>query len=96
MKQRNLKLTALALAALMLLSCLLVLTTAAQPAEYSSYANSGKRDELCLSLDGTGVSDYYTGSYTYDNLITMSAGNLKSSLQALMKNTHTTINRGDY
>ena len=91
MKQRNLKLTALALAAIMLLSCLLVLTTAAQPAEYSSYANSGRRDELCLSLDGTGVSDYYTGSYAYDNLITMSAGNLKSSLQSLMKSTHKKI-----
>ena len=69
MKQRTLKLTALALAALMLLSCLVILSTAAQPSEYSSYANSGKRNELCISTDGTGIADYYTGSYTYDNLI---------------------------
>ena len=91
MKQRTLKLTALALALLMLASCLLILTPSAQPAEYSSQANSGKRDELCLSLDGTGAADYYTGNYTFDYLVTLSPSNLQSALNALMKSTHKNI-----
>ena len=91
MKQRTLKLTALALALLMLASCLLILTPSAQPAEYSSQANSGKRDELCLSLDGTGAADYYTGNYTFDYLVTLSPSSLQSALNTLMKSTHKNI-----
>ena len=91
MKQRTLKLTALALAMLMLVSVLLILTPAAQPAVYSSESNSGKRDELCLSLDGTGAADYYTGNYAFDYLVTLSPSSLQSALNTLMKSTHKNI-----
>ena len=67
MNKQTMKLTTLALAALMLLSSLWVVVTAA-PAEYSTQSNSGKRDEVCLSLEGTGAESYYTGGYTFDSL----------------------------
>ena len=62
MKKPTLRLTALALAALMLLSSLWIVVSAA-PASYSTASNSGKRGEVCVSLDGTGVSSYYTGRW---------------------------------
>ena len=95
MKQRNLRLTALALAMLMLVSVLLILTPAAQPAVYSSESNSGKRDEICTSLEGTGAADYYTGSYAYDSLAQLSPSSLQASLCALMTSTHTNITSYD-
>ncbi len=91
MKMRNIKLTALVLAALMLISGVLILTTAAQPSAYSTASNSGTRDEWCTTLDGTSVSSYYTGSYAYETLIELSPGSLKSSLHDLMTNTHKKI-----
>ena len=91
MKQRTPKLTALALAMLVLLSVLLALTPAAQPAVYSSEANSGTRDELCLSLEGTGAAGYYTDDYTFDYLIALSASGLQAALHTLMTSTHHTI-----
>ncbi len=91
MKMRKTKLTALALAMLMLLSGLLLLVTAGQPSAYSTVSNSGTRDEWCLSLDGTSVPSYYTGSYTYESLIALSPGSLKSSLHDLMTSTHKKI-----
>ena len=90
MNKQTMKLTALALAVLMLLSSLWVVVTAA-PDTYSSESNSGKRDELCTSLDGTGAEAYYTGSYAYESLITLSPGALQSSLRTLMTSTHTRI-----
>ena len=90
MNKRTMKLTALALAALMLLSSLWVVVTAA-PAEYSTQSNSGKRDEVCLSLEGTGAESYYTGGYTFDNLAAKTPSGLKSSLHDLMTNTHKKI-----
>ena len=90
MNKQTMKLTALALAVLMLLSSLWVVVTAA-PDTYSSESNSGKRDELCTSLDGTGAEAYYTGSYAYESLITLSPVALQSSLRALMTSTHKRI-----
>ena len=91
MKTRTIKLTALALAMLMLISGLLILVTAGQPSVYSTASNSGTRDEWCITLDGTSVSSYYTGSYTYETLLTLSPSSLKSSLHTLMTSTHKKI-----
>lgn len=59
-----------------------------QPSSYSSSSNSGERDVDCTTLDGTGANDYYTGSYTYDNLSALSNGQLLTSLRTLMTSTH--------
>ena len=88
MKVKNIKLLALIISIMMVLSSFTVVITAA-PATYSSASNSGTRDEVCVSLDGTGASSYYTGEYTYDNLTELSASGLKTSLHDLMTNTHT-------
>ena len=59
-----------------------------QPSKYSKEYNSGQRDVVCTTLDGTSAASYYTGSYTYERLSALSADSLKSSLTTLMKNTH--------
>ena len=59
-----------------------------QPTTYSKQYNSGTRDIWCTTLSGTSASSYYTGSYTYDNLSTLSSSSLKSSLTTLMTSTH--------
>ena len=90
MKANKLKLLALIISIIMVLSSLSILVSAA-PSTYSKTSNSGTRNEICTTLDGTSASSYYTGSYTYDNLITLSSSALKSSLHDLMTNTHTKI-----
>ena len=91
MNMKHVNLTALALAMLMLLSCLLILGTAAQPSDYSTVSNSGTRDEWCTSLDGTGAAAYYTCSYAYNKLTAMAPSTLKANLKALMTSTHKRI-----
>ncbi|MBE6532015.1 MAG: hypothetical protein E7676_00710 [Ruminococcaceae bacterium] len=59
-----------------------------QPLQYSSEYNSGERDVVCTTLDGTSASSYYTGSYTYENLMSLSSSALKSTLHTLMTSTH--------
>ena len=61
----------------------------AAPSTYSKTSNSGTRDEVCTSLSGTSASSYYTGNYTYDTLDDLSSTELFSSLQTLMRSTHT-------
>ena len=51
-------------------------------------SNWGTRDELCTTLEGTGAENYYTGTYSYETLSTLSATNLKSTLKTLMTSTH--------
>lgn len=78
------------------LSVLLVLTLViasfvpayAASGDSTTLYNEGQRDEVCTSFDNTTAPDYYTGSYTYDNLSTLSASSLKSSLNTLMSSTH--------
>lgn len=57
--------------------------------DYSSEANSGIRDEVCTTLDGTSVGTYYTGDYTFETLSALSGDALLQSLRTLMKSTHT-------
>ena len=81
--------------AAVLLLCIIVsgvvyLPTLAEAAEqvYDKNYNSGERGEICTTLSGTGAADYYTGSYTYDNLSTQSASTIESKLRTLMRDTH--------
>ena len=90
MKARNLKLLALIISILMVLSSLSIVVSAA-PSTYSTASNSGTRNEICTTLSGTSASSYYKGSYTYESLIQLSASELKTSLQTLMRSTHTKI-----
>ena len=66
-----------------------------QPASYSDTYNSGTRDVVCTTLNGTGAADYYTGSYTYDTLSTQSASSLLQSLHTLMSDNHKTSSYDD-
>ncbi len=95
MKFRSIKLCALIVAILIIISSLPIFVSAAQPTSYSKTSNSGTRDEICTSLSGTSASTYYTGSYTYANLITLSSSSLKTSLNTLMKSTHSKISSYD-
>ncbi len=56
---------------------------------YSKESNSGTRHVVCTTLEGTGADKYYIGSYTYDNLKTLSATELFDELRELMTVTHT-------
>ena len=56
---------------------------------YSSQYNSGKRDQVATTLNGTSADDYYDGSYEYDVLSTQSATAIFNALQSLMRSTHT-------
>ena len=55
---------------------------------YSSKANSGTRDEVCIDLSGTSAHTYYTENYTYDNLSLLSGDALLQALRSLMTSTH--------
>ncbi len=55
---------------------------------YSTDSNSGKRGDICTTLDGTSADDYYTGDYTYNNLSELSSDALFRELQELMRDTH--------
>ena len=55
---------------------------------YSKQSNSGTRDVVCTSLDGTSASSYYTSSYTFDTLSQQGSSQLLQSLRTLMTSTH--------
>ena len=61
---------------------------AGQPSSYSTSKNSGDRDTVCTTLDGTRASSYYTGSYSYENLDDLSSSQLLSTLRTLLTSTH--------
>ena len=90
MKNLKTRILSLILILVLLVSTLVIPSSAAsgQPAQYSKQYNSGQRDVVCTTLDGTSADDYYTGSYTYDNLSQLSASALQSSLKTLMTQTH--------
>ncbi len=83
-----------------LLTLVILLTTylptvAASTPTYSASSNSGERDEVCVTLDGTGADSYYTGSYSYANLTAQTSSELFTSLRTLMRETHTYISSYD-
>lgn len=60
-----------------------------QPTKYSTQYNSGERDVVATTLNGTSALKYYGDNYNYDKLSSMSSTELKNSLHTLMTNTHT-------
>ncbi len=96
MKRYTKSMVALLLAFIFIISsCLPIFAVdaraAGQPSSYSSSYNSGERDVVCTTLNGTSAASYYTGSYTYDNLSSLSASSLLSTLRTLMTSTHKKI-----
>lgn len=69
----------------------IVIVSAADPLQYnySDSSNSGKRDEVATTLNGTGAADYYGTAYQYDTLSQQNSSSLLSSLRTLMSSTHT-------
>ena len=63
------------------------LLSVAAPA-YASTSNSGTRDEPCITLEGTGATNYYHDTYSYDRLSALSPDALYSALESLMTDTH--------
>lgn len=82
-------LLALLLAFVLFISVCLPSVAAGQPSSYSTSSNSGERDVVCTTLNGTRVSSYYTGSYAYDKLDDLSSSSLLSTLRTLLTSTHT-------
>ena len=63
--------------------------TGNQPLVYSKQYNSGDRDTVCTTLDGTSAIEYYTDNgYSYDEFDDMSRNDLLLALRGLMTNTH--------
>lgn len=85
----------LSLSVILSASFTVTVTAAGQPTSYSTYSNSGERDVVCTSLDGTNADYYYTGLYTYDKLSEQSGSSLLSSLRTLMRSTHKDISSYD-
>ena len=90
MKRKSISVLSLLLTLMLLVSSTFTLQIAAAdaPVTYSVEYNSGSRNVVCTSLDGTSASTYYQ-NYDFDELSAMSSNALFSSLQTLMRNTHT-------
>ena len=90
MKNFKLRITALLLTLILLLSSLVpaFASEARAALVYSKEYNSGTRNVVCTTLDGTSAASYYQ-DHDYDDLSEMSASALFSSLQTLMRRTHT-------
>lgn len=90
MKNLKTRILSFILILVLLVSTLVIPSSAAdgQPSSYSRSSNSGKRDVVATTLNGTSADDYYTGSYTYDNLSQLSSTSLQQQLKTLMTQTH--------
>ena len=86
-KMRKSFLAAVLLIAFVISTCV-PSVAAGQVSSYSKKTNSGERDVICTTLNGTSASDYYTASYTYDRLSELSSSSLLTSLRSLLKSTH--------
>ena len=92
--RRNIKsIVALLLSVVMMVTTLLPVVAVEQSSTYatttySKESNSGTRDEVCTSLDGTSASSYYPSTYSYDALSQKSSSEIKSALKSLMTSTH--------
>ncbi len=86
---KNFRIRILSVILVLILAASSIVTTyaAGEPDTYSSEYNSGTRDVVCTTLNGTSAASYYK-NHDYDDLSEMSANEIFSSLQALMRNTH--------
>ena len=96
MKKVRIRILSLLLVLILLASSLLAVqsTAASAPTTYSTTANSGTRDVVCTTLNGTSAANYYR-NHDYDDLSEMSSTAVFNSLQALMRSTHTYISSYD-
>ncbi len=61
------------------------------PAEAASYSyNKGQREKVCTALSSAARS-YYTGSYTYDQLSSLSGSSLRTKLRTLITSDRRTV-----
>ena len=78
------------------LACIMILSLfggiRVNAASNASY-NSGKRNEICTSLS-TAAEAYYTGSYSYDTLSSLSGSSLRSKLRTLITSDRSTVGYG--
>lgn len=90
MKKNIIRILSVVLTLMLLISSVLTLhvSAAEAPTTYSKEYNSGTRNVVCTTLNGTSAGDYYK-NYAYDDLSEKSASELFTSLQTLMKSTHT-------
>ncbi len=72
----------------LMLASVLCLPALAENITYSETKNSGRRDELCLNLEGTKAADYYSGGNAYESLSLLGESELLSALRSLMTDTH--------
>lgn len=77
-----------ALGAVLILILSLIPTAYAEKITYSDTKNSGVRDDICLSLEGTGAETYYSGDNSYASLSALTESELLSGLRSLMTETH--------
>lgn len=73
---------------LIILSALTV-SAFAEKVTYSDAQNTGVRDEICVSLEGTGAAAYYSGGNSYEKLSSLTDAELLAALRGLMTETHT-------
>ena len=90
MKNLKVRVTSILLILILLLSAVVPVFAieASIPTQYSKDYNSGQRDVVCTTLDGTSAASYYSQNYNYDTLSEMSDSQLFNSLQTLMRSTH--------
>ncbi len=74
---------------IILLTSYLPTVAVGQPTKYSTQYNSGERDVICTTLNGTSADDYYNGNNEYEYLSELSDSALLNALRTLMKTTHT-------
>ncbi|MBQ8288609.1 MAG: endonuclease [Clostridia bacterium] len=93
MKQKLIRTTAVLLLLATLVGLLPIFGS--QTAVYSTESNSGQRDVICTTLDGTGAADYYGNEYSYNRLSELSEEALYDTLEELMTDTHDRITSYD-
>ena len=91
MKQTMIRTASVVLLLATLLSILPIFGSTQSTLVYSTTSNSGLRDQLCTTLDGTGADAYYGNDYDYDLLSQLSATALYNELAELMTDTHKKI-----
>ncbi len=77
-----------ALALVMIVSLFSGLHLSAGAASYSY--NKGKREEVCTELSSA-AKNYYTGSYAYSQLSSLSGSSLRTKLRSLIKSDYGTV-----
>ena len=91
MKQTMIRTSSVVLLLATLLNILPIYGSPQSTLVYSTASNSGLRDQLCTTLDGTGAENYYGNDYSYDLLSELSADQLYDALEELMTDTHKRI-----